>query len=180
MKGKLKRTDIPLCDLLYDQDCFEIFEQYIASHDTKCTICDLYSGALWGDDLDAQFGLRKLCEKELQKLDENKPFLKFGYPGTHYGYELFLSRPSWRLRGTPFLWAHCARAFSRDVLPMDPGYFEKKYRALFCAKGIPFDGNPEESTYCSEFAFGGMSSGSVPNDFGISTLSQLLARLLKY
>ena len=78
------------------------------------------------------------------------------------------------------MWAHCARAFSRDILPMDPEFFEKKYRGLFEAKGIPFDGNPEDSTYCKELAFGGMSSGRVMNNFGIRTLPQLLDRLAKY
>lgn len=180
MDGKINRIEVPIRDLLYDQDCFEIFERYIASHDTECTIYDLYYGAFRDDKLDKHFGLKQACEKELQQLDENKPFLKFGYPGTHYGYELFLSRPAWGLRGSPFLWGHCARSFSRDILPMDPVYFEKKYRDMFKTKGIPFDGNPEEHTYCKEFAFGGMSSGYVMNNFGIKTLPLLLARLAKY
>lgn len=181
MNGVVKRAIIPINELLYDQDCFDIFERYICSHNTGCSIRELYGGALRGDDLDKQFGLKDACKVELQKLDENKPFIKFGYPGTHYGYELFLSRPkNWGLRGSPFMWAHCARAFSRDVLPMDPVFFEKKYRTIFQIKGIPFDGNPEESTFCEEFAFGGMSSGSVTNDFGKDTLPQLLKRLAQY
>lgn len=180
-EGIINRIDVPLSELLYDQDCFEIFERYIYSHDTRCTIHELYGGVLLGDDLDKQFGLKKACSAELKKLDDNKPFIKSGYPGIHYGYELFLSRPNkWGLRGSPFMWAHCARAFSRDVLPLDPVFFEKKYRLLFQIKGIPFDGDSEESTFCEEFAFGGMSSGSVTNDFGKETLPQLLMRLARY
>lgn len=181
MKGQVRRVDVPIRQLIYDQDCLEIFERYIDANDIELSLHELHHEAMHGGYLNKRYNLIEACKEELDKLDANKPFLKFGYPGTHYGYELFLSDPeSWGLRGSPYMWAHCARAFSRDVLPMDPQYFEKKYRGLFQAKGIPFDGEPEGHTYCKELAFGGMSSGSVTNDFGIKTLSQLLERLAKY
>ena len=182
LKGQIKRIDVPIRQLLYDQDCFEIFMRYINSHDVGLSIQELQREGMLDDHyINSRYNLKKACEEELNRLDENKPFLKFGYPGTHYGYELFLSDPEhWGLRGSPFMWAHCARAFSRDILPMEPEYFEIKYRELFKIKGIPFEGDPDGHTYCKELAFGGMSSGCVTNNFGITTLSQLLHRLTRY
>jgi len=67
----------------------------------------------------------------LESLNTTMPFLKFGEPGQHYAYELFLSPPDhWGSRGAPFFWAYAARQFTFDTLPMSEASFKSKYLSI--------------------------------------------------
>lgn len=115
----------------------------------------------------------------LAVLDNVMPFLKFGEPGQHYAYELFLSPPgSWYSRGAPLFWAYAARQFTYDKLPMDENTFTEKYKAIVESLCIPF--GKDEYVFVERFAAGGMSSGMVGGLFVEEALSQLLYRLKKY
>jgi len=115
----------------------------------------------------------------LAALDEAMPILKFGEPGQHYAYELFLSPPQyWGSRGGPFFWAYVARQFTFDKLPMDAEVFVEKYKTITKVLGIPF--GEDEHVYIERFAAGGMSSGRVGGIFVKDALDTLLCRLKKY
>lgn len=97
-------------------------------------------------------------------LNVKMPFLRFQEDGQHYGYELFLSPPSfWGSRGAPLWWAYAARQFTYDKLPMDEDYFFEKYKGIAREFGLKING--EEYTYIERFAAGGMSSGQVGERF---------------
>lgn len=115
----------------------------------------------------------------LASLDSTMPFLKFGEPGKHYAYELFLSPPDhWWSRGAPLFWAYAARQFTYDILPMDEKTFSEKYKTIVATLGIPY--GKDEYVYVKRFAAGGMSSGMVGGQFVEEALSKLQDRLKKY
>ena len=115
----------------------------------------------------------------LSSLDATMPFLRFGEPGQHYAYELFLSPPGhWDSRGAPLFWAYAARQFTCDRLPMDELCFKNKYKDIVASLGIPF--GQDEYVYIQRFAAGGMSSGMVGGLFVEEALGKLLYRLRKY
>lgn len=98
------------------------------------------------------------------KLNTSMPFLRFREKGQHYGYELFLSPPSfWGSRGAPLWWAYAARQFTFDKLPMDELALYEKYNGI--AKKFEINMNYDGYNYIERFAAGGMSSGVVGSQF---------------
>lgn len=97
-------------------------------------------------------------------LNTSMPFLRFREKGQHYGYELFLSPPSfWGSRGAPLWWAYAARQFTFDKLPMDESALYEKYKGI--AKKFGINMNHNNYYYIERFAAGGMSSGMVGSQF---------------
>jgi hypothetical protein len=132
-------------------------------------------------------GTKYICTDEdhqaivenLKSLNSTMPFLKYGEPGQHYAYELFLSTPDhWSSRGAPFFWAYVARQFTFDKLPMTEDAFKAKYMSIVKMLDVPF-GN-DEYIYINRFAAGGMSSGLVGGIFAQNALDKLIYRLKKY
>lgn len=121
-----------------------------------------------------EWRFEELREK-LATLNQSMPFLKFKECGVRHGYELFLSQPcGWCLSGAPLFWAYAARAFTYDVLPMDPDALKVKYLGIAASFGIPLQG--EDSVYVERFASGGMSSGMVNGIFVEESTKTLLRR----
>lgn len=116
--------------------------------------------------------------RPLMVLDHIMPFLRFQEAGQHYGYELFLSFPSWHLRGDPFFWAYAARRFTYDKLPMDAEAFSRKYMSIVAELDLPY--GKDEWRQIERFAAGGMSSGAVHGEFVKEAHRLLLLRLQKY
>lgn len=105
-------------------------------------------------------GKDDVLKRNLSELDTIMPFLKFGAPGQHYGYELFLSQPhGWGTRAMPFLWAYMARQFTHDKLPMPAEAIIKKVKDILHSLGI--DETSEECVYIKRFDSGGMSRGLI-------------------
>lgn len=105
-------------------------------------------------------GKDDVLKRNLSELDTIMPFLKFGAPGQHYGYELFLSPPpGWGTRAMPFLWAYMARQFTYDKLPMSAEVITEKIRDVLHSLGI--DETSDECVYIERFDSGGMSRGQI-------------------
>ena len=105
-------------------------------------------------------GKDNVLKRDLSELDTIMPFLKFGAPGQHYAYELFLSQPhGWGSRGMPFLCAYMARQFTYDKLPMPVEAIIEKVKHILHSLGI--DETRDECVYIKRFDSGGMSRGLV-------------------
>lgn len=174
-------TKIPFPQLLCHQGAYEIIDAYGRENFEGWDIVEFEKSILGCGSIKFVHNLRDanvLCAP-LAVLDKTMPFLKFGEPGQHYAYELFLSSPDhWDTRGTPLFWAYAARQFTFDPLPMSEEAFTKKYKAIAASFGIPY--GKEEYAYIKRFAAGGMSSGMVGGRFVEEALPLLLHRLRKY
>ena len=133
----------------------------------------------WGTHFFAR-GKEDVLKRNLSELDTIMPFLKFGAPGQHYGYELFLSPPpGWGTRAMPFLWAYMARQFTYDKLPMSAEVITEKIRDVLHSLGI--DETSDECVYIERFDSGGMSRGQIyGKDFWDHLLPVILHRSKLY
>ena len=170
--------------LLHEIDSYEILKQVGESNFENWSI-EILEGQCFGYEYVQDYictgeTLISLAAIYLDKLDNEKPFLKFNETGQHYAYELFLSgSTSWGSRGDPFLWFDLARAFSYDKLPMNKINFIEKYNTLF-KEMTGIEVGKDEYVYIKKYAHGGMSSGSVGGVFASESLKVLLKRLEKY
>lgn len=170
--------------LLHELYSYEILKHIGVSNFENWSI-EILEGQCFGNDYGKDYicngeTLILLSAKYLDKLDKEKPFLKFNETGQHYANELFLSGPSsWGSIGAPFVRIELARAFSNDKLPMNKINFIEKYTSLF--KEITgIDVGKDEYAYIKKYAHGGMSSGCVCGVFASESLKVLLKRLEKY
>ncbi len=115
--------------------------------------------------------------RELNELDEARPFLLPLERGTHYAWELFVELP--RVGGscsTHQFWNRLARVMSELTLPLTAeelvDYYEKAL--LYLLQGATDMG---DRFYLSDIDFGGWNGGIVSKDFLVEGLKMLVTKL---
>jgi hypothetical protein len=179
----IPREKLDIKTLMYEQVSYNILNSIGQAKFKDWDKYKLEGLCIGGDGLGIKYYTTQivlhLAAYDFLELDKERPFLKFKEKGQHYANELFLSNPyCCGTRGEPFMWMYLARAFSNDRLPMDKKSFENKYRKIISDYGIPF--GEDKHVYIEQFAYGGMSGGSIGGIFASKGLDILLIRLGKY
>ncbi len=117
------------------------------------------------------------ASEELDKLDEERPFLLPLERGTHYVWELFQELPRvGSSKSTRQFWNRLSRAMSDIPLPME----EDEFIDAFTKASLPL---LEDATdlgdrfYLSKLDYGGWSGGIVSKDFLVDGLQMLVKKL---
>ena len=117
------------------------------------------------------------ASEELDKLDEERPFLLPLERGTHYVWELFQELPRvGSSKSTRQFWNRLSRAMSDIPLPME----EDDFIDAFTKASLPL---LEDATdlgdrfYLSKLDYGGWSGGIVSKDFLVDGLQMLVKKL---
>jgi hypothetical protein len=153
-------------DILYHQAAYDCFDKAGRELFSDWNMIEFEKAVLGCGDDQYLFMAKKIKEipNLFGDLDSTMPFLHFGEVGQHYGYELFLSPPSyWGSRGAPLWWAYAARKFTFDKLPIEEKTLYKKYDGI--AKEFGLDMNHAGTVFVERFDAGGMSSGVVGEKF---------------
>lgn len=115
--------------------------------------------------------------EELNRLDEQRPFLLPLERGTHYVWELFLELPKvGSSKSTRQFWNRLSRAMSDLQLPME----EEDFIEAFTKASLELLKNATDlgdRFYISELDFGGWSGGIVSKDFLVDGLTMLVKKL---
>ena len=182
----IPRKYVPVKDLMKEEKAAQILLNACAKAYGLETYPKQYEGELYCSEktLEKEFSFsdditRSLYE-QLDRLDQNQPFLKFGEEGIHYGFELFLSDPidGWGSRGNQTFWMQCARKFSDEILPMTEDEIRQKYQAIVNSYGFRFD--ERGNCFSEELNYGGMSGGEITKLGLEGFLGNLIHRNKKY
>ena len=166
-----ERTKMNLHYLFFEQETYELlfnmfsemvirqFHEEASFNGTRCWLEKRY--------------FNKEIKDKLKELDESKPLIK---PGSYIFNLFYEPQENWGSRGTPHLWQAMAREFSNDMIfNTTKGMFKEKYLRIFKElTGKDLYGIEEETFYCENYAFGGMSSGFIWVDFFKKELEHLL------
>lgn len=114
---------------------------------------------------------------ELDKLDEERPFLLPLERGTHYVWEMFTELPKvGSSKSTRQFWNRLSRAMSDLPLPME----EDEFIDAFTKASLPLLENATDMGdrfYLSGLDYGGWSGGIVSKDFLVDGLQMLVKKL---
>ena len=117
------------------------------------------------------------ASEELDKLDEERPFLLPLERGTHYVWELFQELPRvGSSKSTRQFWNRLARAMSDIPLPLE----EDEFIDAFTKASLPLLKDATDlgdRFYLSGLDYGGWSGGIVSKDFLVDGLQMLVKKL---
>ena len=123
------------------------------------------------------FAVLSDASEELNRLDEERPFLLPLERGTHYVWELFQELPRvGSSKSTRQFWNRLSRAMSDLPLPME----EDEFIEAFTKASLPLLANATDMGdrfYISELDYGGWSGGIVSKDFLVDGLQMLVKKL---